>query len=1202
MESKPPDEGVRLPIPGSTGIRGMKKQLSKQFSKDWRAENLDGDGLAGAMVGRLQRRRAVRAKSSLLQLDDDDPPGAAPSPTGSFRRKASRSFTNSQGLGEEDPVPATPTTASRLRMLTSAVATLQSASKDSQDKKEEALNVDPNEVILDSESEDEEEEEVERDFLSALQRVQDSGRLSIHELRVFEKELKEAAPNLFEDKLDMVILAGLQNARYLEVKSDEVLWSRFSELYTGVLSESEILCFLIKGKMSIAKPGNPEGIKAFRGSVVNTSDDNVLGIVAIEACKLLYIDVAQVEADMKEAESARDKVEYNLRKNRPISTWPEALLENLRLTVQAAPFFENFDDGTLLSICRNLRFQCMPAGESLPPRVVEGNTKRESHLVIFWEGQAGKYKQVQSADQEMAKTQLEIMALESLGVKGSKGKAGITGGSPTSPELDDEAVDTVDTKVYLKRCGNLRPGAVLGESDLIEPGGPETGQGLVRCEGKCYVLSLARSDYLQCLKEQQVERMRVVHALRNVPASRPGEPHHRSQEQLGLLAKLVRNTPELKNFEQDALMQILGAATFINAAPGHVLCHQGEVGDRFFAVIEGMVSIHVRPKVEVESALATAAECKGAGNQLIKTMLAALSQHRVEANKKQNLAAPPPPAPQRSLSERSDDPSRAGSFFSDDGSPVVTPTSSMKQKRSKNARVSFFAESPESPPLSPNISVTAPATTMEEVTEVTPEESPTSSAGLDSWVVEGSESLSAKSNRRKSLKDRLRGGLFWSGIRKRLSSNNPKPPVQDLGKMVNRMGPGAAFGAKTLLKKDARTASVQTVQATKLLVVTREDYVGLMSSLEEARACEAAEFLCRHVLKVSARNGGNRALDNLHPGLRQRVGETSRHMAVRSLDRGVILLTHDTGSNDEVQILRKGSLGFCYPHDQQGCPARWHRSQVASMSVSQVVSTPGELVGVHQALLNCKEPATVRVESATCEVYRVSWTQLQQVLTNRVRTMIRENLKRCHALRSGVAAPQSAREMLKATARSSIVGAAPSEEQQAVKDALKNAFSTARAFDAPGSLRKGFKGVNSNQSKTNDDDFQEFVEALEKAIQKFQTTAEKAELWESLRTGEPNAVVTAPSLPPPNTSAAHVRARFYKVLKDDPGLLGVQKFLSEAVLDPEKSHLIAWMQKYVDSEKLQKHAGLQSLQMILYRLKNPGRRAPPTHNLRVKSN
>ena len=98
----------------------------------------------------------------------------------------------------------------------------------------------------------------------------------------------------------------------------------------------------------------------------------------------------------------------------------------------------------------------------------------------------------------------------------------------------------------------------------------------------------------------------------------------------GAPSRFARNTPELKNFDQDALMQVLGAATFINAAPGHILCHQGEVGDRFFAIIEGMVSIHVRPKVEIESALATAAESKGTGSQFIKTMLAALSQHRVE--------------------------------------------------------------------------------------------------------------------------------------------------------------------------------------------------------------------------------------------------------------------------------------------------------------------------------------------------------------------------------------------------------------------------------------------------------------------------------------------------------------------------------------------------------------------------------------------
>lgn len=93
-----------------------------------------------------------------------------------------------------------------------------------------------------------------------------------------------------------------------------------------------------------------------------------------------------------------------------------------------------------------------------------------------------------------------------------------------------------------------------------------------------------------------------------------------------------RNTPELKSFSADALKQVLGAATFISAAPRHLVCHQGEVGDRFFAIIDGMVSIHVRPNQQVETALAAAAESKSsAGNQLIQTMLAALAKHRAEA-------------------------------------------------------------------------------------------------------------------------------------------------------------------------------------------------------------------------------------------------------------------------------------------------------------------------------------------------------------------------------------------------------------------------------------------------------------------------------------------------------------------------------------------------------------------------------------------
>ena len=443
-------------------------------------------------------------------------------------------------------------------------------------------------------------------------------------------------------------------------------------------------------------------------------------------------------------------------------------------------------------------------------------------------------------------------------------------------------------------------------------------------------------------------------------------------------------------------------------------------------------------------------------------VLQALScQSLSQEAKKEKLAAPAPTAPQRSLFELSDvshvsHVSRSPSIASDAGSvssPIASPSSSFRRgatSRKKIGKVSFTAaEMPEMPEVrrlempSPQIVIEAPAPEKEEGLELSPLRQESQEADGESNNKEAespgpgspespesptSSPSSSKTPRRKSLKDRLRGGLFWSGIKKRLSS--AAPAAKDLGKVVNRMGPGAAFGAKTLLKKDARTASVQTVEATKLLVVTREDYVGLMSSMEEARAREAAEFLCRHVLMVEVRSSSNRALDNLHPALRQRMARTSKAMTNHTLDRGMVLLTHDTDTSDTVHILRKGSWAFCYPNEQQGSPSRWHRSQVASMNASQVVSTPGELVGAHKALLDCKEPATVRVESASCEVYRVPWTELQRVLTSRVLSLMKDKLRRCHDLRSGVAATRSPKDMLSLAVSSSIIGAAPSREQQ----------------------------------------------------------------------------------------------------------------------------------------------------------------------------
>ena len=539
----------------------VRKTVTKALSKELRtSENLQVDDLldlgdsassftfAGAVAaGRLQaRRKAARSGSSLIRLGSasvnlDDENGQTPtpslspsvsqdaaastkSPTGSasnrvFRRGMRRSQTMLMpGLLDEETEASTG--GNRLMMLTSAVTTLQSMVKD---KIEDVVVGDPNEVILnsDDDSDDEENDEIERDFVSALQRVQDSGRLSLHELRVFEKELKQSAPKLFDNESDIAILAGLQNAKYIEAKADEILWSRYSELYSGILSVESPICIIIKGRVSIAKPGIPEGVKVQKGSVINADDPDVLGIVAVEPCKLLCVDSSQVEEEMERSKSAWRKVDYNLRKKRPTSTWPEDLLDDLLFCLHHLPFFENLDLRTLRSILRNLRFQCLPIGESLPPRpeistgtsgtnstnpTSGASTERpECHLVMLWEGKAGKYKRVQSADEQMICTQMEMMALEGLGRKPNK--SGTPSPREDMPELDYENYETLealekkDGKVYLKRYGNLRLGAVLGERDLIDPGGPETGQPIVRCEGPCYVLSLARADYLHCLKE-----------------------------------------------------------------------------------------------------------------------------------------------------------------------------------------------------------------------------------------------------------------------------------------------------------------------------------------------------------------------------------------------------------------------------------------------------------------------------------------------------------------------------------------------------------------------------------------------------------------------------------------------------------------------------------------------------------------------------
>ena len=406
-----------------------------------------------------------------------------------FRRRAGRSTASVAMADGKDEDDSEKTEKEGGLRLTSSAAS-------SKEKKNEEVVGDPNEVILENDdSDDEEEEEVERDFVSALQRIQDSGRLSMQELRIFEKELRADSP--FQDEMDFVILAGLEGAKYLEVKADEVLWSRFSDLYSGILSVERPICMIVSGKVSVAKPGIPEGVKVNKGSIVSAADPEVLGVVTHEPCKLLFKDLSVVEADMERSKGAHKRVDHALRRQRPPSTWPEDLVDDLLRSVRFLSFFEDFDVKTLRNLVRNLRFRSVPQGESLPPRPPADVTLVGHQLVLLWLGKAGKYRQVKSPNQEDEFISAHLEMLTELGTR--KGVF-VPSKEGDMPELD-ELCEATDSKIYLKRIASVPRGAVLGRRDLVDPGGPDTGEAIIRCEGPCEVLCLSRSDYLHCLKD-----------------------------------------------------------------------------------------------------------------------------------------------------------------------------------------------------------------------------------------------------------------------------------------------------------------------------------------------------------------------------------------------------------------------------------------------------------------------------------------------------------------------------------------------------------------------------------------------------------------------------------------------------------------------------------------------------------------------------
>eukprot|EP00927_Polykrikos_kofoidii_P028615 TRINITY_DN24944_c0_g1_i1.p1 TRINITY_DN24944_c0_g1~~TRINITY_DN24944_c0_g1_i1.p1 ORF type:complete len:463 (+),score=46.03 TRINITY_DN24944_c0_g1_i1:27-1391(+) len=119
------------------------------------------------------------------------------------------------------------------------------------------------------------------------------------------------------------------------------------------------------------------------------------------------------------------------------------------------------------------------------------------------------------------------------------------------------------------------------------------------------------------------------------------------------------------------------------------------------------------------------------------------------------------------------------------------------------------------------------------------------------------------------------------------------------------------------------------------------------------------------------------------------LSDAASCMTVVTFWRQKVIVRQGDVAGEFLWILRNGSLSACKEEAQAPCPPKGScQSQTARNNQQQGSNRffahlcgPGHVVGMSSAVLRKPEPVTVRVESASCEMYRVSWAEAQEHLS-----------------------------------------------------------------------------------------------------------------------------------------------------------------------------------------------------------------------------
>lgn len=269
---------------------------------------------------------------------------------------------------------------------------------------------------LDPDEEELRKFEERREIRTAMEKVSQSGKLSITEVRLIAPELRKQ--KLFEGASDEMITASMRHAYVISAKRAQILWTRRQsrkedqssvdaqdgtfEAITGSLKEKLPFCLVLQGEVHVIKRKKRKGaLNVSAGCAVAATDKNVLGFIAAEEdTSILVGDCEMIQEALREAKKSKEAVLGELRRLRPLSTWTEENATHLFNCLRDLPFFEDHEPGLLRRISRLLRYRCLEVGDPFPfrgrshPTSPHKADEHEDGLIVFFHGSAGIYEEV----------------------------------------------------------------------------------------------------------------------------------------------------------------------------------------------------------------------------------------------------------------------------------------------------------------------------------------------------------------------------------------------------------------------------------------------------------------------------------------------------------------------------------------------------------------------------------------------------------------------------------------------------------------------------------------------------------------------------------------------------------------------------------------------------------------------------------------